>query len=90
MSGPVLRLEHRHTGEMLELQRRHVNGEVVLQINGSLPPHSEGPPLHIHPFENEESLVISGTITAIVGDRQVTAGDDWPGAPARCPGAPSA
>ena len=45
----VLRLENRHTGETLRMRReRDVSGQVVLIIEGSLPPGTKGPPPHVH------------------------------------------
>ena len=35
---------------------------------------SEGPPLHIHQFEDEDGSVTAGTLSAIIGDRTITAG----------------
>lgn len=77
-----LRLENRHTGEVLELRRLRQDGVTVLELRGSLPPRSEGPPLHIHHCEDEEGRVSSGTLTALVGGRQITAG---PGEAAQLP-----
>ncbi len=69
-----LRLVNKHTGEVLELLRKCDRGQMILQLQGTLPPHQEGPPLHIHQFEDEEGSVTAGTLSAIVGDRTITAG----------------
>ena len=83
-----LRLENRHTGEVLELVRRRVNGERVLELRGSLPPEREGPPMHIHPFESEDGIVTAGTLSVELDGRRftATAGDEVhlpPGVPHR-------
>ena len=65
----ALRLENRHTGEVLEIRRLKRNGEVVFGLRGTLPAHREGPPLHIHHLEDEEGLIIGGTLSAVVGGR---------------------
>jgi mannose-6-phosphate isomerase-like protein (cupin superfamily) len=77
-----LRLENRHTGEVLELLRRRHNGEILLEIRGTLPAHREGPPLHIHHLEDEEGTVEAGTLSAEVGGRRIDAG---PGQSVRLP-----
>ena len=69
-----LRLENRHTGEVLTLRRQVVDGEVVLQLRGSLPPHREGPPMHIHYLEDEVGYVTAGRLSGDVGGRRVVAG----------------
>jgi quercetin dioxygenase-like cupin family protein len=71
---PPLQLKNRHTGEVLELQRRKQHGELVLELRGTLPPHQEGPPLHIHHLEDEEGLVTAGSLSAQVGGQRVVAG----------------
>ena len=68
-----LRLENRHTGEVLELRRRRHNGETILELRGTLPAHREGPPLHIHFVEDEEGTVSAGTLSAEVGGQRVDA-----------------
>lgn len=70
----ALRLEHRHTGEVLELRRYREQGVTLLEIRGSLPARSMGPPLHVHFLEDEEGEVKAGTLSAIIGDRRVNAG----------------
>jgi hypothetical protein len=44
----TLVLENRHTGECLALRRVMRGDQVWLELKGSLPPRSEGPPLHTH------------------------------------------
>jgi quercetin dioxygenase-like cupin family protein len=68
-----LRLENRHTGEVLTLRRTVLHGEAVLELRGTLPPESPGPPLHTHYAEHEEGAVTAGTISADVGGRQIQA-----------------
>ena len=80
--GPCIALENRHTGERLALTRVVRGDEVWLELTGSLPPHCEGPPLHIHFAEDEEGRVTSGTLTAVVDGRRITVG---PGASASLP-----
>ena len=69
MPTPLV-LHNRHTGERLELRRFVRDGQSCLSIQGSLPPHRQGPPRHIHYAELEEGRVISGTLSAEV-DGQV-------------------
>ena len=58
-------IEVKHTGERLVLHRtRHPAGFDELHLAGSLPPHREGPPLHVHAFEDEHGEVLSGTLSA--------------------------
>jgi mannose-6-phosphate isomerase-like protein (cupin superfamily) len=67
-------LENRHTGERLALRRVVSGNEVSLELKGSLPPHREGPPMHIHFVEDEEGQIMSGTLSAVVDGRQLTVG----------------
>ena len=67
-------LENRHSGERLSLRRLPRGGEVWLELKGSLPPHREGPPMHIHVAEDEEGTVQSGTLSAVINGRQLTKG----------------
>jgi mannose-6-phosphate isomerase-like protein (cupin superfamily) len=69
-----LRLHNRHTDEIVTLRRRHPDGELVLEIRGSIPPHREGPPMHVHYFEDEEGRVTAGRLSAVVGGRRVDVG----------------
>lgn len=74
-----LRLENRHTGETLRMRReRDVSGQVILIIEGSLPPRSNGPPPHVHFEEREEGRVQVGTLGARIGEQHLvvqTGGD---------------
>lgn len=81
-----LQLAHRHTGEWLRLRRIRDGGQVVLEMEGGLPPHGKGPPLHIHIGQREEGVVVSGVLSGRVGARTVTvrAGEAAPFRPA-CP-----
>jgi len=55
-------VENRHTGERLALRRVMRDGQLCLELKGTLPPRQEGPPLHIHHVEIEEGRVIAGTL----------------------------
>ena len=70
----ALNLENRHTGERLALRRVERGGETWLELNGSLPPHSEGPPMHVHFGEDEEGRVTSGTLSVTIDGRRLTVG----------------
>ena len=68
-----LRLENRHTGEILRMRRAcDTKGQFVLKLDGSLPPGANGPPLHVHFHEREEGRVIAGTLGAEVGTEKIT------------------
>jgi mannose-6-phosphate isomerase-like protein (cupin superfamily) len=69
-----LRLENRHTGEVLTLRRQHLDGTVGLELRGSLPPHREGPPMHVHYVEEEQGRVTAGRLSVEVGGRRIEAG----------------
>jgi mannose-6-phosphate isomerase-like protein (cupin superfamily) len=71
---PELIVENRHSGERLVMRRVKRDAEVWLELKGSLPPHREGPPLHIHVAEDEEGVVRSGTLSAVLNGRRFTAG----------------
>lgn len=71
---PRLILENRHTGERLALRRVVQGNDVWLELKGSLPPHREGPPMHIHFVEDEGGEIKSGTLSAVVEGRQLIAG----------------
>ncbi len=65
-----LQLENRHTGEILRMRRmRDADGRMILTIDGTLPPHRNGPPPHVHFHEREEGSVKSGTLGARIGKR---------------------
>lgn len=82
MSPTNLRLQNRHTGEVLEIWREKRGGERLYRLRGTLPAHRHGPPLHIHHVEDEEGLVIAGTLSAEVDGKQLTFG---PGETVRLP-----
>jgi quercetin dioxygenase-like cupin family protein len=76
LRGPTvndfLTIENRHTGEILRMRRvRDAAGEVVLTIEGTLPPGKSGPPPHVHYQQREEGTVIAGTLGARVGGKEV-------------------
>jgi mannose-6-phosphate isomerase-like protein (cupin superfamily) len=66
-------LENRHTGERLNIRRVKRGNEIWLELKGSLPPHKDGPPMHIHCAEDEEGSIRSGTLSAILNGRRITA-----------------
>jgi len=66
-------LENRHTGERLDIRRVKNGDEVWLELKGSLPPHQQGPPMHIHIAEDEEGWIRSGTLSAVMNGRRMTA-----------------
>src|SRR6476661_4506025 len=66
----TLRLENRHTGERLTLRRVQRDRETWLHLKGTLPPHQEGPPMHVHFVEDEEGYVTSGTLSYVVNGRE--------------------
>ena len=53
------------------MRRVRQGDQVVLEIDGSLPPKREGPPLHVHLMEREEGEVVSGAVSAIVGGKTI-------------------
>ena len=60
-------IRNRHTGEILRLSRvRDAQGQIVLNLDGSLPPRAGGPPLHVHFYQREEGQVKAGTLGAQV------------------------
>jgi mannose-6-phosphate isomerase-like protein (cupin superfamily) len=76
-------LELRHTGERLVIHRaRDGRGVEELHLAGSLPAGGEGPPLHIHAFEDEHAQVVSGTLSASLDGKNMTVG---PGGSVRFP-----
>jgi len=64
-------LTSRHTGEQLRLRRIVRDGVMCLELKGSLPPHRDGPPLHIHYGEDEEGIVLAGTLSGEVDGRRL-------------------
>lgn len=46
---------------------RDARGQIVLTLEGSLPPRAAGPPMHVHFHEHEEGIVKAGTLGAQVG-----------------------
>ena len=67
-----LRLENRHTGEILHMRRmRDTDGQIVLTIEGSLPPRMSGPPLHVHFHQREEGAVNAGSLGARIGNEKI-------------------
>jgi uncharacterized cupin superfamily protein len=68
----VLKLENRHTGEVLRMHRlRDASGQIVLMIEGSLPPRMSGPPPHIHFHQREQGYVKASTMGARVGNEKI-------------------
>ena len=68
----VLRLENRHNGEVLLMRRmRDAQGQIVLALEGTLPPGTNGPPLHVHFREHEQGIVKAGTLGAQVGKEKI-------------------
>jgi quercetin dioxygenase-like cupin family protein len=70
----TLQLHNRHNGERLHITRGVENGREVLYLEGSLPPHCEGPPMHIHVDQDESGEVVSGRLSAIVNGKTITLG----------------
>ena len=67
-----LELHNRRTGEILRMRRvRDASGQIVLFVEGSLPPGGSGPPPHVHFRQREEVAVISGSLGARVGKETV-------------------
>ena len=69
----VLRLENRHTGEVLQLSRFLEGGVECVRLVGSSPAESDGPPLHAHFLEDEFGTIRKGVLHGIIGDRRVEA-----------------
>jgi mannose-6-phosphate isomerase-like protein (cupin superfamily) len=68
----LLKLENRHTGEILRMRRvRDAEGQIVLTIDGSLPPRMSGPPVHVHFHQREEGGVKAGSLGARVGNEKI-------------------
>jgi mannose-6-phosphate isomerase-like protein (cupin superfamily) len=70
----ALILQNRHTGEHLELRRVARDGQIWVALRGTLPPHRQGPPLHVHFQEAEEGRVLAGTLSAVLNGRQIQVG----------------
>jgi mannose-6-phosphate isomerase-like protein (cupin superfamily) len=67
-----LSLQNRRTGETLRIRReRDASGQVTLIIEGTLPPRSDGPPLHVHLQEREEGEVQTGTLGAKIAGQSM-------------------
>jgi mannose-6-phosphate isomerase-like protein (cupin superfamily) len=71
--GQILALANRHTGETLAMRRVMRGGETWLELKGTLPPHREGPPMHIHFVEDEDGYVKSGVLSYVIDGRKTTA-----------------
>ena len=58
--------------EVIRLRRvRGTDGQIVLAIDGSLPPRAKGPPPHIHFQAHEEGVVTAGLLGARVGKKSI-------------------
>jgi mannose-6-phosphate isomerase-like protein (cupin superfamily) len=67
-----LSLENRHNGEILRMRRVHdAQGQIILILDGSMPPRTSGPPLHVHLHEHEEIIVSAGTLGAQIGTEKI-------------------
>jgi quercetin dioxygenase-like cupin family protein len=67
-----LKLENRHTGEILRMRRvRDSAGQTVLAMDGSLPPRASGPPLHVHFHLREEAVVKAGSLGAQIENEKI-------------------
>jgi hypothetical protein len=59
-----LRFENRHTGEILRLRRvRVAEGQIVLTIDGSLPPRRSGPPVHLDRYLQALFVVFNANVS---------------------------
>jgi mannose-6-phosphate isomerase-like protein (cupin superfamily) len=54
-------------------------GGAYVEVEATYPPRSGKPPLHLHPSQQEEFEVLTGAMTAIIGDetRSVQKGDTF-------------
>jgi quercetin dioxygenase-like cupin family protein len=69
-----LQFENRRTGEILRMRRvRDAEGQIILVVEGSLPPRASGPPPHVHFHEREEVTVKAGTLGARIGKKSIVA-----------------
>ena len=50
---------------------RDAKGQIVLALDGTLPPGTSGPPLHVHFREDEQGIVKAGTLGAQVGTEKI-------------------
>ena len=50
---------------------RDAEGQIVLTIEGSLPPLMSGPPVHVHFHQREEAEVKAGSLGARVGGEKI-------------------
>jgi mannose-6-phosphate isomerase-like protein (cupin superfamily) len=67
-----LQLENRKTGEILRMRRvRDSEGQTILNLEGSLPPRADGPPLHVHFHAREEGIVKEGTLGVRFGNEKI-------------------
>ncbi len=66
-----LLLENRHTGERLMLRRVKGRDGMFLRLRGTLPPHREGPPLHVHYAEDEDGRVTAGVLSAELDGKRI-------------------
>src|SRR5690349_14581768 len=70
-SERFLVVENHRTGEVLRMRRvRGIDGHTVLVLEGSLPPGTSGPPLHVH-FDSRETIFVkSGLLGVRLGPEQ--------------------
>ncbi len=71
---PHLRLENRHTGEVLDIRRILEHGVECLELRGTLPPRRQGAIPHIHFAQDEEGFVTAGVLSARVNGTVIHAG----------------
>jgi hypothetical protein len=50
---------------------RNAEGQIVLTIDGSLPPRMSGPPAHVHFHQREEGTVKAGLLGARLGNEKI-------------------
>lgn len=55
------------------MRRRLEEGTPIIELQGTLPPHQEGPPRHIHSLEDEAGLVTAGTLSVEIAGRRLDA-----------------